>query len=455
MDRWTSLRLGASDVMVVPKSALLPTDPASVACFLEDALGHPEGREAFARWLGVEDEQLEDPQVRAQAIDLLRQGHWRAVEVGRSTERGGSVVATVDPATDAVPLSWLLPRPVAPAPAPVAAPDEPVLLRVELGALGFDTLGVLTLPRPSAGRFHPWTALTILAAHLQDHPGSGFVALGHQEIGEPSGHSVLRAAALVHLIRDEREPWVAIAAKWGRVRDTQEFLAYLHDERGWTLPAPPFTDEADDATAAAVLAFQRAYNATLDGEPLLEDGVIGAQTLAAIFDTARADLLQWLEFHGTAAGSLVFHDDARVALACAERFKPYPTMPALPPRHAGRLVDLVIVPPDPAVAIDLAKTPEGAGIYDVASIGTLPLREIVGPRAGMNVEIVLRDATGAAVGGATFEVVVPGGAIHRGTLDALGEARIEGLIEGSCRVNFPDLAAGIWALQGTTPIAGP
>lgn len=96
---WTPLRVDAGDVLVVPRSAVLPSDPASVACLIDDALAHPEGRAAFARWLDVEDDLLEEPEVRARAIALITDGYWRAIEVGHSLDSGGPG-GVVDPRTD-------------------------------------------------------------------------------------------------------------------------------------------------------------------------------------------------------------------------------------------------------------------------------------------------------------------------------------------------------------------
>ncbi len=97
MERWNPIRHGASEVLVVPRSALLPSDPASVAYLIEDALAHPEGREAFAAWLGVSEDQLDEPEVRARAMHTLTEGHWRAIEVGRVVRTGNNVGPKPDP----------------------------------------------------------------------------------------------------------------------------------------------------------------------------------------------------------------------------------------------------------------------------------------------------------------------------------------------------------------------
>lgn len=86
MDRWTPIPFGAGEALVVPAGALLSTHPAVIAAFLDDALHHPEGRAALARWLGVGDDELDDPVQRARAAQRLRDGSWVAIEVGQIAE---------------------------------------------------------------------------------------------------------------------------------------------------------------------------------------------------------------------------------------------------------------------------------------------------------------------------------------------------------------------------------
>ena len=220
-------------------------------------------------------------------------------------------------------------------------------------------------------------ALVTVARHLNDHPGDKLIAVGHRESGEPGEHGRLRAAALVHLLEGERDAWVAIAAKWGRVRDTQEYLAYLRHARGWPLPVVPITDDADDATAAAALAFQQAYNRRPDrAAEIFEDSVIGEQTLGAVFDTARTELRQWLGLHRTDCDAFAWHDPSQPAIDCADGLEPYRTLPALAAQRRGRLVDLIVVPQQESGNIDLGRSPSGAGVYDTAEIRTLRLGDV-------------------------------------------------------------------------------
>ena len=367
---------------------------------------------------------------------------WDNIPMLSELSSAGDWVGGVDapsgpaPSTAHVPTS----EPLSPEPA-ADAELQPTLMRLELGALGFAEGCVLLLPRPGAGVWHPWAALTTVGKHLKENPGDRLVAVGHCERAEPEDHGRLRATALAHFVMGEREAWLAIAAKWGRVRDTQEYLAYLRHARGWPLPPVSITDEADAATASAVLAFQHAYNTRPEcAAAIFEDGVIGQQTLGAIFDTARTELRQWLGLRRTDCDAFVWHDASRPSIDCAVGVKPYRTMPALPVQHCGRMVDLVIVPEQEAGKIDLGQGP--SGVYDVAAIHTLALGAVVAPRKGMSIEIALRDASDAAIADAAYEVDVPGGLRVRGRLDANGEARLDDLVEGWCRVRFPELAGG-------------
>jgi hypothetical protein len=320
------------------------------------------------------------------------------------------------------------------------------LMRVALGAVGFQQQSVLTVPWASLPHLNPWAAITVLATYMRDHPGATYVAIGHHEVEEPSSHSRVRAEALVCFIEGDRATWVAAAAKWGNLDNVFEWLAYLRSELGWPIPE---IDGGAEARADAVRAFQQSYNARTAAE-IHEDGIVGVQTLGAMFDVMREELLAWLELHGADPSMIVSHDFATPVLACGQAFKPHRTMPERPTHHRDRFVDLVVIPA--GESIDLGAQPTGVSIYEAASIGTLPLDGIAAPKSGLVLEIVLRDENDAPVAGTAFEVRTPGGAIRRGTLDDRGEARITGVMQGCCHVRFPELAPGSWMLHAATPV---
>lgn len=334
-------------------------------------------------------------------------------------------------------------------PSQTSPAEEPVLVRVEVGALGFVSRGVLTLPRVAAGRWHPWAALVACARHLAGETGRRMVLLGHTEPDEPAEHAVRRCAALRHLVLGDRSAWLDIAAKWGRVCDTQSFLCALRFNRDWPIEAPTVTDLADEASMRAVIQFQREYNSRRS-PVILEDGIIGEQTLAAIFEVARDDLRLWLEVNGLRLEDLAAAFDVASVLAVASRFKPYRTVPPLPPHHGGRFVDLVIYEEDrPPPA--LGATPAGAGIYDVPAIGTLSLDDVDTPRSDAVLELELLDDDGHPVADVECEVRAPGGMVWKGPTDIRGRARFEGLPGGPTEVLFPG-ARKPWMLQKTVEL---
>lgn len=60
------------------------------------------------------------------------------------------------------------------------------------------------------------------------------------------------------------------------------------------------------------------------------------------------------------------------------------------------------------------------------------------------VAIALVGDDGQPIAGARYELRLPDGVLHEGTLDAQGEARFEGLAGGRCEVCFPDLDSEAW-----------
>jgi hypothetical protein len=56
-----------------------------------------------------------------------------------------------------------------------------------------------------------------------------------------------------------------------------------------------------------------------------------------------------------------------------------------------------------------------------------------------HVELELEDADGRPLAGATYKLVAPDGAVHTGTLDGTGKARVDQLPEGTCEVSFTSL----------------
>lgn len=96
---WTrrrTVRLDTTDVMVVPRSSLVPADRAHAEALVDDALADAEARAAIAAWMGVALDDVAG--AREQAIAMLAEGRWRAIELQGAWDRP----RTEDPRTDPV-----------------------------------------------------------------------------------------------------------------------------------------------------------------------------------------------------------------------------------------------------------------------------------------------------------------------------------------------------------------
>lgn len=64
------------------------------------------------------------------------------------------------------------------------------------------------------------------------------------------------------------------------------------------------------------------------------------------------------------------------------------------------------------------------------------------------VEVELLDPTGAPLANAPYKIVTPDGAVHEGTLDATGKARVDHVTPpGECHIEFPGLEERRWGLR--------
>lgn len=248
---------------------------------------------------------------------------------------------------------------------------------------------ILLLPR--VGPHHPWAPVVAWLRHLQQHLDHGGLVVGHREADEPPEFAELRARALLHFLRDAQSAWVALASAHGRVQDTQAYLDYLHRECGWDTAVPSISDVADPATARAVEAFQRTYNRAFRAD-IYEDGVIGEQTLGAVFEVAKAELVYWLELGGTSLDAL----------------RPYAgdLAWAVDPAYDGRRWTQLLAFPA-ADRYDLAREPAGAGLYPIARLLPLPVADVPAPVRHV-LEIRVLDEWGEPLPHLAYELSVAG-----------------------------------------------
>lgn len=60
------------------------------------------------------------------------------------------------------------------------------------------------------------------------------------------------------------------------------------------------------------------------------------------------------------------------------------------------------------------------------------------------IEIELVDEEDQPVPGERYEITLPDGRVARGTLDQNGFARLEGIVQGTCQITFPELDRDAW-----------
>ena len=89
----------------------------------------------------------------------------------------------------------------------------------------------------------------------------------------------------------------------------------------------------------------------------------------------------------------------------------------------------------------VTKLEPGATMLDASSNDA---DEAAEEEKGHWIGIKLVDEDGRPVPGERFRLALPGGEIVEGTLDETGQARVEGLPEGSGKVCFPDMDKDRW-----------
>ena len=69
---------------------------------------------------------------------------------------------------------------------------------------------------------------------------------------------------------------------------------------------------------------------------------------------------------------------------------------------------------------------------------------VVSPDKKSWVEIALVDEQGNSVPGEQYRITLPDGSTVDGTLDAKGQARVEGIDPGNCKITFPNFDKDSW-----------
>jgi hypothetical protein len=140
-------------------------------------------------------------------------------------------------------------------------------------------------------------ALASTLLHAQEHPARSLLLAGHSDTTEtPEGERKLseaRASTVRHMLRGERDAWVALVREHSCAEDLPAILRWCAEARGWAC-APAEEEGADPGNERALRAFQTSYNRNHDAS-IAEDGVLGPQTWGAVFDVYQQQLAQTLE----------------------------------------------------------------------------------------------------------------------------------------------------------------
>lgn len=230
---------------------------------------------------------------RAELLELDSDGIGRAEIRPVQVPRWRSGAATPLPSTHT--FDFPFERPIS-TEVPTGGTQQIMLRRPEVGfidgvGLGFAPGSALLVPL--ADELSPMPALATALAQLRDAPELRLMIVAHASPeGTAQANDALalqRARCARHLLVGDSAAWVELAAEHGSPADVQRLLRHLARVHDWPTEPTRVDGIMDRAVTAAVSAFQSQYNAVFDGS-LLVDGVVGKQTLAALFDAQCSEL---------------------------------------------------------------------------------------------------------------------------------------------------------------------
>lgn len=230
----------------------------------------------------------------------------------------------------------------------------------------------------------PTPALATALASLGEDASRRLFIVGH---ASPDGAAVAnealalrRAQCVRHLLADARESWVDLAAKHGSPADVQRQLRYLARAHDWPTEPTRLDGVVDASVEAAVSQFQAHYNAIFGGS-IEVDGVIGVETLGALFDVQRAELRLQLAAIGVEVAPPRWFGASGVAAAGA-RVGVHPAIPESGSPAGQRRIDLLLI----SEPRSWREQHGVEALYDIARFHPLPLS----PRAQASCDLVVQ-----------------------------------------------------------------
>ncbi|MCY1061474.1 peptidoglycan-binding protein [Nannocystis sp. SCPEA4] len=304
---------------------------------------------------------------------------------------------------------------------------RPEIERVEGDALGFALDSALLIPLDD--HLAPTPALATALARLQRAPTLRLLIVGHASAdGSASSNDALarrRAECTRHLLAGERDAWVRLASDHGSPADVQRLLRYLARVHDWPTEPTRVDGTVDAQVEAAVSAFQSTYNRVFDAD-ILVDGVVGVETLGALFDVQRHELRHQLTALDVAEEAPRWFTATGVASAGA-RVLAHPGIPASNAAPGQRRVDLLLID-------DIVAWRESHGLdrlYDVARFRTIPIAPRTLGRSDLVVQLV--DHYGRILAGEPYRVITDEEE-REGTSDDQGVVVERGLLGGFARL---------------------
>ncbi|MDC0667362.1 peptidoglycan-binding protein [Nannocystis radixulma] len=304
---------------------------------------------------------------------------------------------------------------------------RPEIERVDGEGLGFALDSALLVPLDD--HLAPTPALATALARLHRVPSLRLLIVGHASAeGSANSNDELarrRAACTRHLLVGERDAWVRLATDHGSPADVQRLLRYLARVHDWPTEPTRVDGTIDARVEAAVSAFQSTYNRVFDAD-IHVDGVIGVETLGALFDVQRHELRHQRTALDVPEEAPRWFSATGVASAAARVL----VHPGIPPSRAAagqRRVDLLLID-------DIITWRESHGIdrlYDVARFRTIPISPLTMGRSDLVVQLV--DHYGRILANEPYRVVTDEEE-REGTSDDQGVVVERGLYGGCARL---------------------
>lgn len=211
-----------------------------------------------------------------------------------------------------------------------------IVHRLEMADVHFHFDSAVMLPDHGGPHVHDGdpqpriTGLTVIAkalTHARDNPAQKLLVAGHTDTSGGQAYNVqlsqLRADNVLHVLRGEREPWVASCRNKHQVEDYQRILTWAAERFGFACDPGGIDNRHGPRTTEALRRFQADYNAMF-GRAISVDGQIGDQTWGAFFDCYMAGLKDTLEVDDAGLAQLraglKFIDAGKPGVGCGEHF---------------------------------------------------------------------------------------------------------------------------------------